>query len=504
MGRQLTLAIASLAVCIGLGNSQANASEACVRITAAEWAGENMSIDPAVNLNQSDYVHVNSIYEPLVWIDEKFQPQPFLATSWESNDDSTIWTFHLREGVKFHDGSGFDAGDVVHTYRRVLDPNGGVAANELTFVKPEGVTAKDEYTVEFKLETPVVELPTLIGNKFAYISAEGSTAESLARHGNGTGPFMLREFSPGGPKTVLERNPNYWQSGLPKAPCLEFSGITEALPRAEAVKAGDVDVALVVDPATIPNLQTSPTVKLAQAEGGTFLNLSMWVDTPPFDDARIRAAMKLVIDRQAIVDTALLGFGIAGNDSPIPPNSPDTYRTDTIPRDVEKAKALLAEAGHSDGLAVDLYTADHWPGVAAMVQAYQQMAAEAGIKVNIINTPASSYWDVIWLKKPFITSYWSPRATSAMLSTVFRKNAKYNETHWYRDDFDALLDKADATRDPQERRRLYQEAQRMLADEGGMIIPAFTSIVSALRSQCSGYKPHPDQNRYDFKQVACQ
>ena len=130
---------------------------------------------------------------------------------------------------------------------------------------------------------------------------------------------------------------------------------------------------------------------------------------------KVREAMKLVIDRQAIVDTALLGFGIPGNDNPILPTSPDAYRTDIMQRDVAKAKQLLAEAGHPDGISVDLHAADLMPGTMAMVQAYQQMASEAGIKVNIINESAGEYWDNIWLKQPFAVSNWGMRTTPAAL-----------------------------------------------------------------------------------------
>ena len=180
---------------------------------------------------------------------------------------------------------------------------------------------------------------------------------------------------------------------------------------------------LVVDPATIATLKArSRASPLTKAPGGTAVTMGMFIDMPPFDNPKVREAMKLVIDRQAMVDTALLGFGIPGNDNPILPTSPDAYRTDIMQRDVAKAKQLLAEAGHPDGISVDLHAADLMPGTMAMVQAYQQMASEAGIKVNIINEPAGEYWDTIWLKQPFAVSNWGMRTTPAALSVAYRKN----------------------------------------------------------------------------------
>ena len=172
--------------------------------------------------------------------------------------------------------------------------------------------------------------------------------------------------------------------------------------------------------------------------------------------------------------------------------------------DVAKAKQLLAEAGHPDGISVDLHAADLMPGTMAMVQAYQQMASQAGIKVNIINDAPGEYWDTIWLKQPFAVSNWGLRTTPAALAVAYRKSSKWNETHFFKDDYDALLDKAATTLDPVARRKLYQEAGRMIAEDGGVIIPMFVNIVAATRKGCSGYTPPADHNRPDFSQVACE
>ena len=118
----------------------------------------------------------------------------------------------------------------------------------------------------------------------------------------------------------------------------------------------------VIDPSTVTTLKDNPNVTLTKAAGGSALTMSMFMDVPPFDDIRVRQAMKLVVDRQAMVDSALLGFGIPGNDNPILPSSPDAYRSDIIQRDVAKAKQLLAEAGYPDGISVDLHTTELYPG----------------------------------------------------------------------------------------------------------------------------------------------
>jgi peptide/nickel transport system substrate-binding protein len=212
------------------------------------------------------------------------------------------------------------------------------------------------------------------------------------------------------------------------------------------------------------------------------------------------------VDRDAILQTALLGFGEAGNDNPIPPSWPDAYRSDIIKRDVAKAKALLAESGHGDGLEVELVTgaSDLFPGMLAMVQAYKEMAAEAGITVNVVTMPADSFWENAYLKVPFVTSYWHLRPAAWALPVGYRSDAKYNETHWNRKSFDELIDRASATLDDEQRRALYKDAQRILADEGGVIVPVITRAVAAVRKGCAGYTPQVDLNRVDLSEVSCQ
>ena len=277
--------------------------------------------------------------------------------------------------------------------------------------------------MKVKLDSPIVELPSILATKHGMVVKNGASSDDIRFRPNGTGAFSLKELKLGDLKTTFTRNDSYWREGLPKSACLTVTAITEPISRVAALKSGEADIVLVVDPATIGTLKEDPNITLTKSAGGSAITMGMFMDVKPFDDPRVRQAMKLVIDRQAIVDTALLGFGTPGNDNPILPNSPDAYRSDVMQRDVGKAKQLLAEAGHPDGFSVDLHAADLMPGTMAMVQAYQQMASEAGIKINIINEPAGEYWDTIWLKQPFAVSNWGMRTTPAALSVAYRKDS---------------------------------------------------------------------------------
>jgi len=500
--RGLALAMLVMAGFAPLSGAQA---AKCPVLIGPDWSGETLSPDPARLLSISDVYHARMVYEPLVAADAAMQPIPWLAESWTANDKATEWTFKVRQGVKFHDGSPLTADDVVYTFRRLLDPETkSPAASELGAIKPEAFQAVDPATVKVTLDTPIAELPSILATKHGMVVKKGASSDDIRFRPNGTGPFTLKELKLGDLKTTFARNPNYWRSGLPKSECLVVTAITEPISRVAALKSGEADLVLVVDPATIATLKEDPTITLTKAPGGSAITMGMFMDVPPFDNPKVREAMKLVIDRQAIVDTALLGFGVPGNDNPILPTSPDAYRSDIIKRDVAKAKRLLAEAGHPDGISVDLHAADLMPGTMAMVQAYQQMASEAGIKVNIINEPAGEYWDTIWLKQPFAVSNWGMRTTPAALSVAYRKKSPWNETHFFSDKYDGLLDKAATTLDPEARRKLYQEAQRLISEEGGVIIPMFANIVAAIRKGCTGYTPASDHNRPDFTEIVCE
>ena len=486
---KISAAIAALLIAAFAGAPVAKAAD-CPVLIGPDWSGETLSPDPARLLSISDVYHARMIYEPLVAADATMQPIPWLAESWEANDKATEWTFHIKQGVKFHDGSPLTADDVAYTFRRLLDPKtASPAASELGAIKPEAFQAVDAATVKVTLDSPIAELPSILATKHGLVVKNGASDDDIRFRPNGTGPFTLKELKIGPLKTTFEKNANYWRQGLPKSQCLTVTAITEPLSRVAALQSGEADIVLVVDPATIATLKKDPSITLTKAPGGSAITMGMFIDVPPFNDPKVRQAMKLVIDRQALVDTALLGFGVPGNDNPILPSSPDAYSKDVMKRDVAKAKQLLAEAGHPDGISVDLHAADLMPGTMAMVQAYQQMASEAGIKINIVNESAGEYWDNIWLKQPFAVSNWGMRTTPAALSVAYRKDAKWNETHFFNDKYDQLLDQAAKTLDPDARRKLYQEAQRLITEEGGVIIPMFASIVAATRKGCSGYTP---------------
>jgi peptide/nickel transport system substrate-binding protein len=350
----------------------------------------------------------------------------------------------------------------------------------------------------------VVELPVLITNKFTNIVPDGSKAADLRLKEDGTGPFMQEQFTPNAPVRILRKNPNYWDAGKPKAECLKITVAQEAVSAIAAMKAGQVDLMLNVDPSVIGSVKDDSNVQLLETGASNSMTISMWVDTAPFDNPKVREALKLVVDRQAMVDTVLLGFGETAADNPVPVSNPASYVKEVPKQDIEKAKALLAEAGYKDGLKFDLYTAEGVPGMVRMAQVYAEMAKAAGIEINVIVTPAESFWDDVWLKKPIVTSAWSMRPPGEGLAVAYTQNAKWKETHWERPDYDALLLKANTTADEAERNKLFQQTGQLLATEGGLILPMFVHQVLALRKGCDGYAPLAQNFNLNFENLSCK
>ncbi|BCP52174.1 ABC transporter substrate-binding protein [Kaistia sp. 32K] len=473
-----------------------------LRIAAGEADNATGTLDPAKSTNDPDAARTSLVFERLVVLDDTFAAVPQLAKSWESNATGDEWTFKLQEGVKFHDGEPLTAKHVIYTFKRLLDPKtASPGASSMATIDPAAITALDDLTVRFKLKKPTVEFPELIANRFTYILREGQPESELRTAAIGTGPFKVQRFVPGDDVSTFVKNENYWRPGLPKVDVVELRSIPEESARIAAIESGQIDLVWDLGRAGVAGLQQNPDVKVVRTRAPFVLTLSAWADTPPFDDVRVRQAMKYVVDREQMLQLVLRGYGNIGDDNPVAPWVKYALEAKTRERDVEKAKALLAEAGHPDGIDIELFTSETVPGFIEMATLYQAMASEAGIRVKINKAPANDYWSAVWLKQPFICSSWSGRGADDALAAPYLSTSEWNETHWKRPEFDAFIEKARATTDVAERTKLYQQAQQLLRDDGGAIISMFPDALAATRANVSGWKPHPQQSTKDFSQV---
>lgn len=421
------------------------------------------------------------LYDGLTAYDADGGVEMRLAESMTPNDALDVWTVKLREGVKLHDGSDFTSEDVVESVRFMLDPEHVYpAAAQIDFVDPDGVVAVDDTTVEFHLLRPAGTFAETWASRDLLMRGLDESGEVT-----GTGPFDLESFTPG-QEARLVRFDDYWgeQPGFER---LRIQFFQDQPAITNALRGGQIDVAYSVPFTDVPALESDPNLKTLVSESGSYLTMSMRVDQAPFDDPRVQEALKLVVDRQQIIDNAFGGYASLGND--FLGNNTDCPAPDVPQReqDLERAKQLLAEAGQQD-LQLDLVTDGVFPGMMETAQLYAQQAAGAGITVTVKKLDTATFLNG-WGDWPFFIGYsGSPYVITA--ATHFLPDGVENATHFDDPAYTELALQMMGTVDHAEQCGMITRLQEIERDGGGNIIPAYPQSVVAYRAGVEGL--HPD------------
>ncbi len=462
--------------------------------------GEGMiDVDPASE--GRFWLVTDKIMSRLVRPGESGEPEPNLATEWSANETATEWVFKLREGVRFHDGSDFDAADVVYSLEHIRDPEfDSPAASVIAMV--DTIEAVDPLTVKMTLAAPYADLALQLMDYRIRMIPEGSS-DTIATTGIGTGPFILDTLDPQG-TTVLKANPDYWE-GPPGVETIEIIAISDAQARVQALLSGQIDVLGYGDLSgqQIALFEQNPNFEVQAVPTGDWMGIVFRTDLEPFTDARVRKAVRIATDRQAMVDLVLgPDGGIVSCDHPV--WTGDQYRAPfDCPPQIDEARRLLAEAGYPDGIEFDITTSNIDPRFIPLVEVYQQQVAKAGIKVNIVLAPADGYWSEVWMKEPVVTTRWGQRPADQILNEDYRGGAPWNETYWNRPEFDAMLDAARQELDFEKRKALYHRLQEMLYEEGGSMIPFHINQAVATTARVSGLQAvFADAIRYHLVHVS--
>lgn len=412
--------------------------------------------------------------------------EPDLATDWSASEDARTWTFQLRDGVTFHNGEAFDASDVAFSLLRIKSEEIGSPVRAVLDLIEE-VRVVDPLTVEVVLSQPHADFPVLLTDYRVRMLDEGTCGgdmDALCEEGVGTGPFAIEEYDPAG-TTTLSRFEDYWE-GPAGVSAMEIIAIPDQQARIAALQAGQIDVVFEVTAPQAPLFEDDESFVVQRTPTGRWLTLAMNTQEPPFDDPRVRKALRTVVDREAM-GKLVLGEGgyVVTCDNPV--WSGDPYRADlSCPQDVEGARALLTEAGYPDGIEVELIVSDIVEGVMRMAEVYQAQAEAAGIEVDLTVAPADGYWSDVWMQEPFVASSWSQRPADQILNEAYRAGAAWNETFFEAPTFEADLDAAREALEFDERKTLYGEAQEMLFEEGGSFIPFHINGTRVISSRLSG------------------
>lgn len=395
---------------IGLGALglplSSNVAPSALRSSAAAQSGgrvvygygaEAVNLDPGDAIDRPSFDVSQNIYDGLVELDQQGAIQPALATEWTISDDNLTWTFTLREGVTFHDGTEFNAEAVKINLDRILsedNPLGTYGQWEPTIAS---VTATGPLELEIVTKAPAGGLLNLMASGYGGIISPAAIeqyGEDLSRNPVGTGPFVFSEWSQG-QSITLTKNADYW-GGAPEIDELEFRVITEDSSRILALEAGDVDVIANVSAQNIPLLRENSALVVVQQPTYRLFYWAFNNTKDVFEDVRVRQAFNYLIDRQSLVDNVLQGVGQPA-DAPIPPTVLGYEAIGTYSYNLEQGQALLAEAG---------FPAD-WEGVAYITEgryymdrqvgeAIQGMLADAGVNVRVEVLEWGAFIDAVW------------------------------------------------------------------------------------------------------------
>ena len=338
------------------------------------------TMDPAKAPDEFSCLATSHIFDPLVTVDEKWTVYPVLAHAHESNADSTVWTFHLRDGVEFHDGKSLNSADVVYSIGRQFTVQGAAFPLVAPFLDPSGIKALDSRTVQISLKQPNAFFDVFLASAAFSIVQDGTTDFT---NPVGTGPFIFKTYSQGN-YLELTRNPKYWQEGLPYLDGLRIVHNADSSAMLQSVITGQSQIANSIDLSLLPVLKSANGVQTLVKKNGVYMPLSLDQTQAPFTDVRVRQAFKMAVDRQRYVQEAFHGYGSVTPDIPVPPDDP--WFPDSVqpyPYDPAQAMSLLKAAGYPLNTPITIYTIAGDPSSTAAV-VHAGLLNEAGIKTNIV------------------------------------------------------------------------------------------------------------------------
>jgi peptide/nickel transport system substrate-binding protein len=436
-------------------------------------------------LTNTDYARASQLYDPLVRMNDQGQPELALAQALEPNKTATEWTIRIRDGVAFHDGKPLTAQDVLFTFDRIIKNNfpGKYALGSLDVGASKVL---DPHTLRLIFSSPYATLlDGLALHWYLYIVPTGYDH----MHPVGTGPFKLVSFTPG-QQSVMARNPDYWDHPKPYLDKVITINVAEETAQINGLESGQFDAIDYLTAGSVASLKGSSSANLViSSKTGGWEPFTMRVDRTPYSDVRVRTALKLVIDRPAMINSVFAGYGHVGND--VFGIYDKDYDPSLLPQrhqDLEQAKSLLKSAGYSD-LPVQLITTPNAPGMVQAAEIFASQAPGAGIRTNVVNQPVTAYFNNSYLKVPFSEDYWPYQPYLTTVSQDSITGAPFSATHFNDAHYNSLYKQALSTLDTSLRREIKQEMWKIDYYRGGNIIPFFFPVIDAVAPHVYGVEP---------------
>ena len=485
------------------GTSSSSAAGAPGAVIKAGITTPTGAINPVTLFDQGGLDMLGQTGEYLCLSGQTLNLTPQLATSWTPNSTADVWTFKIRQGVKFHDGSPLTANDVVYTFQLHTNPKSGsnsLSALPNTVLKPSGVVKVDDYTVAFHLEAPNGNLPYLVSsdNYNVIILPKGYDPAKWESSFVGTGPFVRSSYTPKSGATFT-RNEQYWgKKALPSQ--TQFTFYDTQPPEILALTGGTIDVVGQFSVSGAQELLTG-SYNIIKLKSSAHRQLSMRCDEAPFNDPRVRQAIALTLNRPQIVQALFKGYADLGNDSPFAPVFPST-NTSIAQRaqNISQAKSLLAAAGHPSGFSTQLVT-ENIQEIPQYAQIVAQFAASVGVKINLNVESQAKYYG----KATFGNSDWLDGTMSLVdyghrgVPNVFlgaplktpppKGTGVWNAAHFSNAQYDKLVGQYTAALDLATQRSLAGQIETLLLAQTPIIFGYFYNYLTATAKNVTGVYP---------------
>jgi peptide/nickel transport system substrate-binding protein len=439
--------------------------------------------------------------------------RPSLVEKWEASPDLKTWTLRLRKNVKWHNGRQFTADDVVWNLKRVLDPKTGSSVLGLmkSFLLEDYETGEkddkgnpkkssrlwdasaiqkvDDFTVRLNGKSAQLAVPEQLFHYPLLILDPAENGEFKVGS-NGTGAFTLTANEVGRKQVLKARKEGYWGGG-PYLDQLEFIDLgDDPAASVAALASKQVDGLYGADIVQLEALQKIPHIQMYQVVTA-YTATARVQPIKPFDDKRVRQALRYAIDSNTVLQIAHRGLGQPGEHHHVSPVHPEYAKLPAPVRDVAKAKKLLAEAGYPNGIDTEIVCRPQPAWELLAVQTMVEQWKEAGIRVKINVMPSTQYWEV-WTKVPFGFTTWAHRPLGIMsLALAYRSGGPWNESKYSNAEFDRLLGQAEGTLDVTARRETMARLEAILQDDGPIVQPVWRSIFTFHDKRVQGFKPHP-------------
>jgi peptide/nickel transport system substrate-binding protein len=469
-------------------------------------------VDPVTMFNTGAIMTSQVAGEYLCFPDPEYNLDPRLATSWEPQGADT-WAFKIRQGVMWHDGTPMTVDDVVATFDRLTDPK----VNSAALSAFQGILSKgniekaDEETVVFHLDRGFVDFPYLVSpfNYNSIILPKRYTVGDFVKGGIGTGPFVLKQYTPK-QSARFEKNPNYWDKSLPYMDAVEIKYFDDTPPIVLAIQAGEIDVFPQTPFQGSQALFSDSNITVLQDRSSEYRAVHMRTDMDPFSNKSVRQAIAACLDRPGLVEGLFSGRAEVGNDHAFAPIYPAAELAATqVPQreqDYDKAKQLLSDAGFSGGMSVEL-TTEQFLEIPQYAQFIQQQCKPAGINVKLDVQDQGTFYgsgkNQPWLVVPFGIVDWGARGSASQTITpaylcsavpkpdLSNSGGAWNSAHWCNDQYDELVFQFDQELDEQKRKEIAVEAAKIQNDEVPAIIAYWIKEQRTTRTNVHGLPSGP-------------